>query len=315
MCTAVYFNSRYFGRTLDYPKSYGEEVVFTPRNFPLSFRQVGNLEHHHAILGMAHVEERYPLYYDAMNEHGLCVAGLHFGRFARYGGRGRDMLASFELIPWILAQCETLYQARELLDMLCITQEDFSPELTATPLHWLLADRYGCVTIEALDGGLRIIDNPLGVLTNAPAFDEQMRHLSNYQQLSPFPPVNRLTPEADPEVFSQGMGAIGLPGDLSSQSRFVRAAFTRMNADPGGVERFFHILDTVRQTRGCCRTETGEYEHTLYASCCDMDRGIYYYTTANNRRITAVDMRRENPYGDALLRFPLLTEPDIRFQN
>ena len=315
MCTAVFFGSRYFGRTLDHPQSYGEEVVFTPRHFPLPFGQVQNLNHHHAILGMAHVARGYPLYYDAINEYGLCMAGLHFGSFARYGGSARDRLASFELIPWILGQCEALAQARELLSRLCITKEDFSPDLPATPLHWLLADRQECLTIEAVEGGLRVWENPVGVLTNAPPFDDQLRHLSNFQQLSPFPPENRLAPEAPLDVFSLGMGAIGLPGDLSSQSRFVRAVFGRSHASGGGVEQFFHLLDTVRQTRGCCRTETGAYEHTLYASCCDMDRSIYYYTTANNRRISAVDLFRENLKGNSLVRYPLLTAPDIFFQN
>lgn len=315
MCTVVFFDGHYFGRTLDHPMSYGEELVFTPRNFPLPFRQVRDLGHHHGILGMAHVAEGYPLYYDAMNEHGLCMAGLHFGSLARYGGNARDRIAAFELIPWILGQCETAAQARELLDRLCLTQEDFSDELPAAPLHWLLADRHACLTIESMEGGLRVWENPVGVLTNAPAFDDQLRHLTNFLHLSPFPPRNRLAPEVTLEPFSLGMGAMGLPGDLSSQSRFVRAVFARSHAAPGGVERFFHILDTVRQTKGCCRLEDGGYEQTLYSSCCDMDLGIYCYTTCANRRITAVDLRREDPEGEALVRWHLLTEQDIQYQN
>ena len=111
------------------------------------------------------------------------------------------------------------------------------------------------------------------------------------------------------------MGALGLPGDLSSQSRFVRAAFTKLHAVPGGPGQFFRILDTVVQVEGCCRIDDGGMEHTLYASCCDTQNRIYYYTTKCNRRITGIAMDREELEGKALLRWPLLSKEDILLQN
>ncbi len=314
MCTAVVFSSC-FGRTLDYHCAFGEEVVFTPRNFPLPFRQVRDLGRHHAILGMAHVRDGYPLYYDAMNEHGLCMAGLNFPGFARYGGEGRDNVGSFELIPWLLGQCMTVAEARPLLEGLCITDEAFSPELPATPLHWMLADGREALTIEAMAGGVRVWENPVGVLTNAPPFDEQLRRLADHMHLTPMPPHNLLAKGIDLKPYSLGMGAMGLPGDLSSQSRFIRAAFTKLHAEPGGIGQFFRILDTVVQVRGCCRTPGGGYAHTIYTSCCDMEQRVYYYTTAGNRRITGVAMDQENAEGKALVRRPLMTAEDILLQN
>ena len=93
MCTAATYQTKdfYFGRTLDYEFTYGDEITVTPRNFPLSFRHEDTLERHYAILGMAHVAEGYPLYYDAINEKGLGMAGLNFVRNAVYrGGRSRQ---------------------------------------------------------------------------------------------------------------------------------------------------------------------------------------------------------------------------------
>jgi choloylglycine hydrolase len=116
------------------------------------------------------------------------------------------------------------------------------------------------------------------------------------------------------------MGALGLPGDLSSQSRFVRAAFTKLNSvceasENSSISQFFHILDIVSQTRGCCRLEDGTYEITIYASCCNASRGVYYYTTYDNRQISAVDLNREDLDSNKLICFPLIAEQKIAIQN
>ena len=324
MCTAVTYRTKdfYFGRTLDYDFSYQEEVTVTPRNFPLSFRHFGCLERHYAIIGMAYVAQGYPLYYDAVNEKGLCVAGLNFVGNAVYGKpvQDKDNIAQFELIPWILARCESVKEARSLLDNLHLTDTPFSGELPVAQLHWLIADREEAITVESVKEGLRVYDNPVGVLTNNPPFDEQLFQLNNFMHLSPKDPVNTFSHKLLLEPYSRGMGALGLPGDLSSQSRFVRAAFTKMNSSSGeseeeSVSQFFHILGAVAQQRGCCQVGEGKYEITIYTSCCNADKGVYYYTTYDNHQITGVDMHREDLEGTALIRYPLITNQQIRMQN
>ena len=322
MCTAITFSQKdfYFGRTLDLERSFGEDVVITPRNYPLPFRQEGPLEQHYAIIGMAHVAEGYPLYYDAVNEKGLCMAGLNFPGFAKYHSHreGKDNVASFEFIPWILGRCGSMEDVRQLLPRLQLTANSFSPELPATQLHWIIADREACITVESLADGIRVYANPVGVLTNNPPFDDQLFQLCNYMHLSADPPHNHFSRDLDLKPYSRGMGAMGLPGDLSSQSRFVRAVFTKCNSlcpEEENISQFFHILDTVHQTRGCCRLEDGTCEITQYISCCNADKGIYYYTTYGNRRISAVDLHGENLEGEELLRFPLVRGEDIRFLN
>ena len=168
--------------------------------------------------------------------------------------------------------------------------------------------------------GLHIYDNPVGVLTNNPPFDQQMFMLNNYMNLSPKQPENKFSKDLDFNAYSRGMGALGLPGDLSSASRFAKVAFTKMNSVSGdgeeeSVSQFFHILGSVDQQRGCCEVEEGKYEITIYTSCCNATKGIYYYTTYNNHQITAVDMHREKLDGDKLVRYPLITGEQINYQN
>ena len=324
MCTAVTYRTKdfYFGRNLDYEHDFGEEIVITPRNYPISFREMGTPASHYAIIGMARVEQGYPLYFDGINEKGLGMAGLNFVGNAHYEPPkpGRDNVASFELIPWILGQCETVSQAGELLGKIRITDAAFVPELPPSQLHWIIADREGAITVEAVKEGLRVYDNPVGVLTNNPTFDQQMFRLNDYLQLSPGDPLNLFAPGLDLKPYSRGMGAMGLPGDLSSQSRFIRGAFVKMNSRSGeseeeSVSQFFHILGAVEQQRGCCEVGDGAFEITQYTSCCNAHRGVYYYTTYENSQITAVDMHREALDGSALVRYPLIRGQQIKLQN
>ena len=324
MCTAITYQTKqlYFGRTLDYECSYGEQVTVTPRNYPFDFRHAGPVHTHYAMIGMAHVADGYPLYYDAVNEKGLCMAGLNFVGNAVYAQPKPDRtnIAQFEFIPWLLGRCASVQQARTELSRLNLTGTPFSAALPAAQLHWLIADEREAVTVESTADGLHVYENPIGVLTNNPPFGEQLFNLNNYMHLSPRQPENRFSQALPLRPYSRGMGALGLPGDLSSQSRFVRAAFVRMNAKSGSGEaesggQFFHILHAVEQQRGCCELDGGKYEITLYTSCCNADKGIYYYTTYGNHQITAVDMHRETLDGDRLDRYPLVQGEQIALQN
>ncbi len=324
MCTAATYKTKdfYFGRTLDYDLSYGDEITVTPRRYPFRFRSMGVMEEHYAFIGMAHIEDGYPLYYDAVNEKGLGMAGLNFPENAKYGKwvRDKENVATFELIPWILGQCSSVQEVRQLLGKINITGEPFNQELPAAQLHWMICDRRETIVVEAVDSGIRVHDNPVGVLTNNPPFEEQLFQLNNYMSLSPKAPVNHFCDRLTLQTYSRGMGAIGLPGDLSSQSRFVRAAFVKLNSISGdseseSVSQFFHILGSVDQPRGCCVLEDDQYEVTLFTSCCNADKGIYYYTTYGNHQISAVDMHRENLDGSGLIRYEPIEDEQIRMQN
>lgn len=324
MCTAVTYlaGDHYFGRNLDLECTYNEKVTVTPRNFAFPRGILQAQKNHYAMIGMAAVVDGYPLYYDATNEKGLSMAGLHFPDNAVYHGHAemKVNVAPFEFIPWVLGQCETVSQVRDLLENTNLARIDFSRELPCSPLHWMIADKWESITVESVAEGLRVYDNLVGVLTNNPPFPMQMFNLHNYMHLSTKAPENRFSDRLELSPYSRGMGAMGMPGDLSSASRFVRAVFTKLNSvseqsESSAVSQFFHILYAVYQQRGCVDMGDGLFEITNYSSCCNTDRGIYYYTTYENSRITGIDMHKESLDGDSLATFPLVQEQQIYIQN
>ena len=324
MCTAATYKTKdfYFGRTLDYEISYGDQVVITPRNYLFRLRNGETLKNHYAMIGMACVMRDYPLYYDAVNEKGLGVAGLNFVGNAHYGKsmEGRNNLAQFELIPYLLGKCASVKEVRRALETVNLIDTPFMENLPVAQLHWLIADREECIVLESVRDGLKIYNNPVGVLTNNPPFDMQLFNLNNYLHLSAENRPNTFSNALSLNAYSRGMGAMGLPGDLSSQSRFVRAAFVRMNSisgdsEPESVSQFFHILASVDQQRGCCRLGDGKCEITLYTSCCNADKGIYYYTTYDNHQISGVDMHKEDLSGERLIAYAPVQGERIHMQN
>ena len=324
MCTAATYKTKdfYFGRTLDYEFSYGDEVTVTPRNYIFDFRNMGRMESHYAMIGMAFIAGDCPLYYDAVNEKGLGVAGLNFVGNAYYRDveEGKENVAQFEFIPWILSQCADVDEAVEKLKHINITNIPFSDSLPIAQLHWMISDKNRSITVESVKEGINVYDNPVGVMTNNPPFDKQMFNLNNYMYLSSKQPENTFSDKLDLHTYSRGMGAMGLPGDLSSQSRFVRVAFTKMNSKSGdseleSVSQFFHILGSVDQQRGCCDVGEGKYEITLYTSCCNTDKGIYYYNTYENHQISAVNMHNVDLDSDKIYRYPIIQGEKIFMQN
>lgn len=324
MCTAATYLTKdfYFGRNLDLHMSYQETVTVTPRNYPFHFRCGKVLTQHYAMIGMATVASDYPLYYEATNEKGLSLAGLNFPQNAVYYPKAEDMdnIAPFELIPWLLGQCATVAEAMQYIEHLNIWNTPFSPQFPLSPLHWILSDRTRSIVLEPMADGLKVYENPVGILTNNPPFDFHMYNLANYMNVTSAIPSNRFAESVDLKPYSLGMGSIGLPGDLSSASRFVKAAFTKLNSRSGSsesesVSQFFHILGSVAQQNGLTAVEGGQYEYTIYSSCCNTDKGIYYYTTYENSQISAVSMHNEDLEGKTLISYPLIKGQQVRMQN
>ncbi len=322
MCTAISLltHDHYFGRNLDLEYGYQERVTITPRNYPFCFCWVDKLTQHYAMIGMATVVDGYPLYYEATNETGLSMAGLNFPKSAVYlpEREGMDNIASFELIPWILGQCATVAEAEEKLKQINLVDTSFSETFPCSPLHWMISDKERSIVVEPMAEGLRVFDNPVGVMTNEPPFDYHLYNLSHYLNLSADPAKDRSGMNLI--AMSNGMGGIGLPGDFSSASRFVKAAFVKSNSVCGdgeeeSVSQFFHLLSAVAMPRGSVRMGHEQYEITRYSCCCNTDKGIYYYTTYENSQICAVDMTMENLDGDQPICYPLMERPQILIQN
>lgn len=321
MCTAISYES-FFGRNLDLEYFYDETVTVTPKNFELKFRKNTEIKSHYAIIGMAYVVDNYPLYYDGMNEKGLAIAGLSFPGYARYykPDDKKENITPFELIPYILGSCKNIKEVKKLLEKINIVDINFSEDLPLTPMHWLISDGELSVVVESEKNGLRVCDNPVGVLTNSPTFDYQLFNLNNHMKLSKGAPINLFNKNLDLKVYSRGMGAMGLPGDVSSVSRFVRASFVKSNILKGSnyeeeISQFFHILSSVEQIKGCVHIDKEKYEYTIYSSCMDLEKGIYYYKTYDNSQIIGVDMNKCNLAGKELQSFEIIKKSNIHWQN
>ena len=314
MCTAIQMERGFFGRTLDVERSYGEGAVRVPRGCALTFLHEATVPRHPAMIGVGIVQDGKPLYFDAANEAGLCAAGLRFQKSAVYlpPRAGMHNVASFEFIPWLLSRCKTLREAAALLARTNITAESVSESLPAEPLHWIVADRTGAFGAEPMAGGLAAAENPFGVLTNEPPFAYHAAHMAALLHLSPDTPVNTLCPSAAITPFGGGLGAVGLPGDFSSPSRFARAVFARAHA--GGWVRtagdFFHLTDIVSVPRGCVRDDAGRLTHTVWASCYDLAAGTLHITSAACRRIVSAAL----PDADAaeISAVPFAAAEDVR---
>lgn len=314
MCTAASFKNKntYFGRTLDYEFSYGEKVTITPRNYPFEFRHLGLNNNHYAIIGMAHIHNDYPMYYDAMNEYGLGMAGLNFVGNAKYNEviERKENVAQFEFISFILSTCKNVLEAKNKIKEINLVKTPYNEYYPAAKLHWILRDTNDCIVVEAMEDGLHIYDNKTGALTNNPPFNYQLENLKNYVSLNNDEPNKSFS--FNEAFYSRGMGSVGLPGDLTSQGRFVRVVYTAhfSVASPdenSSVNQFFHILESAWQTRGLCKIND-KYEITIYASCMNLNEGIYYYKTYDNPQISAVYLKNENLNSSKLISYDLAKE-------
>ena len=326
MCTASNYitDKHYFGRNFDYEISYNERVTITPRNYEFKYRKIDDIKSHYAIIGIAAGIDSYPLYYDACNEKGLAMAGLNFEGNAVYNEYNENMIniTPFELIPYILGSASSVFEARKLLGEINLVNINFADELPLSPLHWMLSDNSGeSIVVEPLKDGLKIYDNPVGVLTNNPPFDKQLFSLNNYRSLSNKNPENTFGQNINLDEYSRGMGAIGLPGDLSSSSRFAKVAFTRANSysssdEESSVSQFFHILGSVEQQNGCTFIKDPDlFEYTIYTSCYNTNDGVLYYRTYNNSQISAVCLTNEELDSDDLVNYLLINDEQFNFIN
>ena len=299
MCTAITYktNDFYFGRNLDLERSYNERVVITPRNFEIKMRCVETIKTHYAIIGMATVINDFPLYFDATNETGLSMAGLNFPVNADYKpfSVGLKNITPFEFIPYILGKCRNIEEAEKELKEINLVIINFSHDLPLSPLHWIISDKEKSLTVESVKDGLKIYKNPIGVLTNNPTFPYHLMNLNNYMSLHEGASQNSFSENIEFKNYSLGLGALGLPGDFSSASRFIKATFVKYKSKSGSsenesVNQFFHILDSVAMPKGCVLVRDGEYEYTRYSSCCNVDKGIYYYKTYDDFNIKKIDI-------------------------
>lgn len=323
MCTGIstFCNGHYFGRSLDISVSYPFEILVAPKDYQFPFFNHQNS--HLSIIGMGIKKENYPFFFDGMNECGLGMAGLNFPNHAYYF-KEKDVkkvnLAPYELIQYVLSSAKTLEEGKELLKDIHLIEKDDAFEMNTSPLHWLLADGKNAVVIENTEEGLKVYENPYHVLTNNPPFPYHYYNVTNYLNITPNYPENTFATSLKLTPNSVGLGGVGLPGDNSSPSRFVRAFYhldhlELQTKDEVNANEFLHVLDSVIQVKGAAKDASGQDEFSAYASCISQKTMTYYVKTYENSQIQGVKMSPEMQNGKEILSFPLNKEPNIDFLN
>ena len=324
MCTCIKFknNDFYFGRNLDLEYRFGERVVVTPRAYKFNLKNYNSFTTKYAIIGMSTVVEGYPLYAEASNEKGLCMAGLYFPENSVYNEIKKDCIniASFELIPWILGNFSSVSELENVLINLNITNRCFSENLPATQLHWMISDINESIVLEQMENGLNIYENPYEVLTNNPPFYYHKININSYLNISAKNAENRFSDRLKLKGYGQGMGMLGLPGDVTPTSRFVRAVFNKFNScecksEEEVISQFFHILDSVSMIKGTVINDKNNLDMTTYSSCINASKGIYYYKTYYNNQINAVRLNEKNMNSESLEIWELEEKQNINICN
>jgi len=190
-----------------------------------------------------------------------------------------------------------------------IIDNPFAKNLPITSLHWHIADKNGSITVEQTTDGLKIYDNPADILTNNPTFPFHIENIKQYQKLT------SAFPNTESMPFGLGFGAIGLPGDFSPASRFIRADFLLRETNRHDVTQLFHILKSVSIPKGAVLTPQSKPHKTIYTSCMDDESMTYFYTTYENSRITAVRPSKEMLSGTSLIELPLKKSDDIFYET
>lgn len=328
MCTALTLKTKdgysLFGRNMDLSYSFNQAVTLIPRNYEYRDRVTGNMKKNkYSIIGMACIIDDYPAFADGMNEKGLGCAGLNFPGYFHLEEdivNGKNNLAPYDLILWILSNFETVDDVINEIKNIELVAVPINKKTPLPTLHWIVADSTGkSIVIEKTKEGLKLYENPIGVLTNSPTFDWHLTNLNEYMKVTPKQPKMVRWGEKELKALSIGAGTNGLPGGFSGVDRFVRISYLKSKVSEAddlksGISQFFHMLNNVAIPKGAAISD-GLDEITIYTSCMCQQKGVYYYTTYENNTINAIDMNKEDLNNKKIKVFAYKNKLNIMEQN
>ncbi|WP_377864718.1 choloylglycine hydrolase family protein [Bacillus sp. R86525] len=328
MCTSLTLQTKngqhLFARTMDFTLDLNQEVIIIPRHYQWNNITGEIINTKHATVGMGINHQGRVIMADGVNEAGMTCATLYFPGFATYSksiDNNKTNLAPFDFVTWSLTQFNSVKELKKSVDSITFLDIPL-PDLGLTPpLHWILADKWGdCIVLEPTNEGLKMYDNSLGVMTNSPEFSWHLQNLRQYIGLKsqPFAPTE--WSNVPLSAFGQGSGSMGLPGDFTPPSRFVRAAYGKQNiqgidSEEKGVSALFHILSNCEVPKGGVITEEGTLDNTIYTSVMCMESGTYYYHTYDCRQIIAIHLFHENLDTDEIKAYPFQRKQKIFYEN
>lgn len=329
MCTSLTLKStdgkNFLARTMDFSFEFNESLNLIPRNF--KWYSVADKKEYiskYASLGMSIVVNNHPILADGVNEKGLSCATLYFPGFAHYEknlSEEKENIAPYDFVYFVLSNCANLEEVVELVKKIEFIDIQLSFLGLTPPLHWIVSDKSGkSITIENTIEGLKLTENPIGVMTNSPEIGWHLTNLRQYIGIKPIQSSEVNWAGLDLSSFSQGGGTFGIPGDYTPPSRFVRAAYLKSISIPSNNEveaitNLFHILSNCEVPKGSVLVDGKDLDFTLYTAAMCSETCTYYYKTYDNSQISAVNMLKEDLDSKEIKSYPKLNKQQIEYQN
>lgn len=328
-----------YGRTMEWGAfDLNSRVAIAPRGYEFQGHTPDGKpgyrwEARYGVVALDALEKDY--FTDGMNEKGLVVGVLYLPGFAEFQpydpSKASISMGSLDLANYVLTKFSTVDEVREGLKKIRVVPipEPAIGNIPA-PIHLTVIEKSGkAIVVQYLKNGLRIFDNPLRVLTNAPSFDWHMTNLRNYINLSAVSLPTKKIEDLDFAPIGAGSGFLGIPGDYTPPSRFVRAvAYTQTaRKTPDGDEtvyEVFRILDNFNLPLGSAegpdsRTELlkGMRSSTIWTTAADTKNLKLYYHTQHNRKVRMVDLKRIDFSTNkaVITRFPLDKQKSQEIEN
>lgn len=293
MCTSLtYKNSRgdhFLARTMDFDLDFKARIMVMPRNRVVA-GDAGEYTTKYGFVGAGRLLG-HEMYTDGVNECGVGVATLYFpGNVYYYDDTPADKLglAPQDFVAWALGNAASVDDLAEKVEQIALINQPTDFIGAVPPLHFIISDTTGkTMLLEPQGGELQLIDDPVGVMTNSPDLAWQLQNLSTYGTLTN--QERPLTPLMGHALATQGpgTGALGLPGDFTSPSRFVRTTFLKNYAAPthnvaDSLNLLQHILNSVTIPKGVKLKENGQSDYTEYRGYMSLDERAYYMEPYDN---------------------------------
>ncbi|MDR1639323.1 MAG: linear amide C-N hydrolase [Clostridiales bacterium] len=327
-CTAVGLKTEdgksILARTMDFSGNYEATLIVVPRLFPQPLTQETVEKLPYSYVGMGVVAFNSPNMLDGLNEHGLAGVNNYYNGLAVYNKKaepGKTPVTGYMALSYALSTCKSLDEVEDAFKNKITLVESSSPVLKVDPpLHFMFTDKSGeAVVIEPDQDGVKIYRNSVGVLTNPPAYSWHETNLRHFLGIS------RYTPQAgeigDKMIEPLGGGGLGLPGDFSSVSRFIRMAYMRKLAFPAkseddGVTLAMHLLDSVNVIKGTvAKSPDSPLHYTFYKSAMCAESGRYFFSHYNDRRLSVATLGRFDLDAEKLVTIPWSKGQDVRDLN
>lgn len=290
MCTSITLNSLnndyILARNMDFSFELNPFMAFFPRNAALTYHQDCKPDtNHYAFMGLSKKLDTYVLA-DGINEHGLAGAALYYKGYAHYditlANLGTETIYPEHVISFMLAKCRTLDDVEKSFKSIRIEPRSIPRMNIVPPLHWIFRDSLGNdMIVELNQHEISIIKDTLGVMANSPDYNWHLTHTRLFTGLTTHQSTDSTFNNTLVKPFG-GDGAMGLPGDYTSPSRFIRALFNLQNSKEEQtanetIIRAMHILGTVNIPKGIIETTTKAIDYTQYSTYMVTNNLTYVY--------------------------------------